>query len=228
MEPDSPTRFPHWIFLGGLPIHLLERGKSPAPWLLLRTVIEIDQEQHPLAPGLVELPLRQLCERAGLNAQLLEKGLKVLRKEGLVRAFVPEHEEETALFQILTPLATPIPLDQIANAHPELSQSTHWPPRYSTPAQPDGEDLAASRLKKINRVVELYLDVFSMRMNNLVLEELQLIASRYELPLVEKVFQRARQAESRSLGWIVSEIRKETKLAAKAEELKKQSTTSAL
>jgi DNA-binding transcriptional ArsR family regulator len=228
MESETLPLFPRWIVLGGLPLHLLEKGKSPAPWLLLRTVIELDQEHHPLAPGLVELPLRDLSERAGLDVARIDKALKVLRKEGLVRAFMPEHEEEIALFQVLTPLPVPAPLAEIVNAHPELLNSTPWPPRYATAGDPPSADLASGRLKKINRVVELYLDIFSMRMNNLVLEELQLIATRYDLPLVEKVFQRSRQAESRSLGWIVSEIRKETKLAAKAEELKKQSTTSAL
>jgi hypothetical protein len=231
MTPDSQPVLPRWIFLSNLPLHLLEKGKSPAPWLMLRTIIECDMESHPLAPGLVEMPLVEFSVRSGLDAPRLEKALKVLRKEGLVRAFLPEHEEETALFQVLTPLPTPVPLDEVAKRHPELLMEADWPPRYAVANQDvaaSSGDLAASRLARVQRVVELYLDVFSMKVNNLILEELQLISSRYEMPLIEKIFQRAQKEQKRSLGWIVSEIRKETKLRAKAEELRQQERQSAL
>ena len=226
---EGMVLFPKWVALSGLPLHLLEKGKSPAPWLLLRTIIDVDLELNPLAPGLVEIPLGAMAERAGLDVPRLDKALKVLRKELLVRAFVPEHEEETALFQILQPLPTPLSLDEILNRHPELGAHGAWPPRYATPAIVEGEaDPRQARLAKIQRVAELYLDIFSMKVNNLILEELQLIATRYELPLIEKAFQRARQAESRSLGWIVADIRKEMKLAAKAEELRAEAAKSSL
>lgn len=230
MSPDEGVLTARWIALSGLPLQLLERGKSPAPWLLLRTIIELDMEQHPLTPGLVELPLADFSARCGLDGPRIEKALKTLRKEALVRAFLPEHDEETALFEVLCPLATPLSADEVAAAHPAVAQDGPWPPRYAGSPAEGGEagDVRERQLSRINRVVELYLDTFSMKINSLILEELGLIAARYDTALIEKVFQRAKKEERRSLGWIVTEIRREQKFAAKAEELRRSPTTSAL
>jgi hypothetical protein len=224
MASPAEVTFPLWLEFSGLPTHLLDVAKGPAAWLLFRKIVELDLEIHPLSPGLVEITPRELVLRSGLDLPRIEKNLKVLRKAALVRAFYPDHEEEPALFEVLRPLPVPVSPESVCATHPDRFPRGPASLRYAQPAAGDASpttdgDLRAARLLKINRVVELYLNLFSMKLNGLIAEELQLIADSYELPLVEKVFQRAHREEKRTLGWIVREIRRERDLQLKAAQI---------
>lgn len=226
MVPDSPgrdyTRFPLWITLSGLPTHLNEIGKTPYCWAVFRAIVEIDIALHPAAPGLVEVSLADLASRTGLDAKKLEKAVKGMRKAGVMRAFLPDNEEEEALFQVVTPLATPKSPDEVRAENGDVFLEADWPPRYATAAVEEpatGE--AGGRLAKTQRVVELYLNVFSMKLNSLTVDQLQIIADRYDEELIRRVFERARQREARSLGWILAEIRREQALRQKAAEIRR-------
>ncbi len=214
MHPSADdARFPLWLELSGLPGRVNEVAKVPYAWVVFRKVVELDMAANPLRPGLVEVTPAELAERCGLDAKKLGRAVKGLRKAAVLRAFLPDHEEEPALFQVLTPVPTPQPPDEVRARHPDLFLESLWPPRYAeaTPEE-TGADAEGAELRgeqKIKRVVELYLNTFSMRLNSLILDQLQLMANHYDLALVERVFERARKREARSLGWVMTEIRRE-------------------
>ncbi len=226
MVPDPPGRdytlFPLWITLSGLPTHLNDIAKAPYCWAVFRAIVEIDIAHHPAAPGLVEIPLSDLARQTGLDPKKLEKAVKGMRKAGVLRAFLPDSEEEEALFQVITPLATPMSPDEVRAGNGDAFLEAEWPPRYATATleEPATEE-AGGRLAKTQRVVELYLNVFSMKLNSLTVDQLQIIADRYDEELIRRVFERARQREARSLGWILAEIRREQALRHKAAEIRR-------
>ncbi len=212
MHPSShDAQFPLWLELSGLPGRVNEVAKVPYAWPVFRKIVEMDMAANPLRPGLVEVTPDELAERCGLDAKKLGRAVKGLRKAAVLRAFLPDHEEEPALFQVLTPVPTPRPPDEVRSLHPDLFLEAPWPPRYAVETPEEAESGGEERRgeEKIKRVVELYLNTFSMRLNSLILDQLQLMANHYDLRLIERVFERARKREARSLGWVMTEIRRE-------------------
>lgn len=202
---------PVWVELSGLPLHLHKLGKGPAAWTVLRALMALDVAANPLRPGHFEVTLDALAERAGIPANKLGKAVGVLRKAALVRAFLPEDTAEPALFQLITPLATPNPPDAVRARHGDLFLEGEWPPRYSVAIADEPNDTTTRPDARIKRVVELYLSIFSMKINSLILDQLQLISDRYDIALVERVFETARREGASSLGWVLREIRRESK-----------------
>ena len=225
MELDrAHAHFPLWIELSGLPGQLHELAKGPAAWMLLRKLIELDIATNRLRPGLIDVAPVELANRTGIPVEKIEKAVAALRKAATIRAFYPENPDENGLFQILTPLPTPRTADEVRAAHGDLFLESPWPPRYAVAAPEEGTEEAQSGTAKpkIKRVVELYFNVFSMKMNSIILDQLQLISDRYELPLIERVFATAQREGAGSLSWILSEIRREAKAAEKAKRLREE------
>lgn len=222
--PDrSHSLFPLWLEYSGLPLHLNEKGKITWGWAVFVKIVQLDMAANPRRPGLVEIAPNQLAAACGIDISKLEKAIKAMRKCGLLRAFLPDTEEEGALLQIITPLPTPIEADHVRGLHPDLFLDAEWPPRYAVAVVEEddsGEDPKTGR-EKIRKVADLYLDVFSMKINPLVLDQLQLIADRYEYPLIKKIFLKAQKEEASSLGWILTQIRREKQVKARIEERKR-------
>lgn len=214
----SHAHFPLWVELSGLPVQLNDDAKLAYAWAVFRKIVELDLATNPARPGTVEVSLAELGARCGVDAPRAEKAIKAMRKAKLVRAFLPESEEEPALLQLLLPLATPKSADEVRATHPDLFLEAEWPPRYATAAEADAGP-TTDRGEKVKAVVELYLNVLSMKMNSLILDELQLISDRYEVELIQKVFDRARKREATSLGWILAEIRREKKIELQTKEI---------
>lgn len=218
----SYTHFPIWIELSGLPEALMAKAPSASPWTVFKKLVELDIDTNRLQPGHFEVSQAELAARTGITVDKISKAIKAMRKLGVVRAFLPDSEEEMALFEIITPLPTPVTADEVRARYPDPFVDTPWPPRYAVPVEDPEKRDPEKRETKIKRVVELYLNTFSMKINSLIMDELTLIADNYDLPLVEMVFQRAKQREARTLSWILSDIRRELKVKRKAEELKKE------
>lgn len=217
---QSYSAFPLWLELSGLPAKLNGDGKHPFAWTVFHRIVEEDVRRNAARPGIVELSVEQLAEACGLDRKKLHKAVNLSRKAGVVRAFLPENDEEPACFQIITPIPTPKSADEVRALHGGEFVDAQWPPRYAVEVAPESEQDRESRAHKIQRVGDLYLNTFSMRLNSLIVDELQLIADRYDLDLIERVFHLAKKKEVRSLGWVVSEIRRETLIRKQAEKLR--------
>lgn len=202
-------RFPRWLELSGLPVYLAEQAKGPAAWLLFRKLVELDCERNARAGGSVDASLASLHAVTGLSPDQVRKTVKKLRKAGLVRCFLPDNDEEDGLFQIIAPVPTPVPWQDVRATHPDLGELDASAFRYATAPEnaPPGGDEAPDDVMRA--VVDLYLDNISMKLNAITAEELGLIARRYDLGLVRKVFARAKAKEVRTLGWVLREIRVE-------------------
>ncbi|CAN5417772.1 hypothetical protein BH09SUM1_BH09SUM1_12600 [soil metagenome] len=221
MQPLTPdiSGFPLWIELSGLPLKLAVDAKSPLPWLLFRKIVEFDMAFNPAAPGIVEASPSLLAERTGIPVDKIEKNVKALRKSGIIRAFLPDNAEEPGLFQVIAPLAAGKSPDQVRAENPAYFLEGEWPPRYAIAVAESDESPRNARAAKIKRVVELYLNVFSMKINSIILDQLQIISDRYDMDLIEKVFERAKKKETVSLSWILTDIRREQSFRAASTQL---------
>jgi hypothetical protein len=220
----TTTEFPLWILHCGLPQHLAGQCKTPNAWLLFRTIVERDMADNRL-PSTVEISLDELQRLTGLTPAQSEAAAKKLRKAGVIRCFLPDNEEESALFQVITPLQTPLPWTSVREQVPQLLDAPDHSFRYAheSPEAPPPDASSPEADPRVREVADLYLDLVSTRLNTFVLDELRLIAMRYDLALVRKVFARARQKEIHSLSWILKEVRSEIELEKKRKEQKAQS-----
>lgn len=214
------TRFPLWLELSGLPMHLNEIGKSAYVWTVFKKIVELDCIDNPTVPGYIDVSMDVLAARTGLDHAKIQKSVKAMRKAGVVRAFLPEENEENALFQIITPIPVPTPLQDIRDNHLDLFIDSAWPPRYGVAvAERDESD---DQHGKVKRVADLYMNIFSMRMNPIILDQLQMISDRYDEALIEKVFHRAVERGAQTLSFILSEIRREMRVKLEAEKLRRE------
>ncbi len=213
VTPTPNTEFPLWIERSGLPRHLAEVCKTPNAWLLFRKIVELDMATNRL-PGTVEVSLEALQELTGLTPAQSAAAARKLRKAGIMRCFLPDNEEEAALFQVITPLETPTPWADVREREPALVEAPDHAFRYAheSPDAPPPEAASPEAEPRIREVADLYLDMVSTRLNTFVLDELRLIAMRYDPGLVRKVFARARQKEVHSLSWILKEVRREIEI----------------
>jgi hypothetical protein len=163
----------------------------------------------------VEISLLEIETLTGLTSAQSNAAARKLRKAGLLRYFVPDNEEEPALFQIITPLHTPLPWTEVREREPALQTAPDHSFRYAKETAealpPDADSPKAD--DRVREVTDLYLDLVSMKLNTFVLDEIRLIALRYDIGLVRKVFARARQKEVQSLAWILKEVRREMEIA---------------
>jgi len=204
VNPEPRAEFPAWIEWSGLPEHLYTLGKGPVPWLLFRKIVELDIASQGSAPGIVEVSFASITSATGLPADKTRKGVTVLRKAKVLRAFLPDADEEDALFEVLCPLATPTTAEELIRTRPELARVSIESMRYALAREAEPNPGA-----RLNRVVDLYMDLVSMKMNAFILDELRLITERCEMDLVERVFARAKKRGVQSLSWILAELRRE-------------------
>lgn len=204
----SKVSIPLWLDHSGLPGLLRDETKSPIAWFLFKHLVQLDCETNP-QPGVVECPILEFSEHTGIEPKAVLSTLKKLRKQSLIRCFLPDHEEEVALIQLLCPLQTPISWKQLQREHPKFQGLLEHEFRYAT--QQSAAEFATDQLKqtKFQQVLELYLNLVSMKINQFVQDEIALIAEFYEYKLVQKIFLQARQKEIQNLGWIIRQIREE-------------------
>jgi hypothetical protein len=207
---------PLWLPYSGLPVFIAEKAKTPLAWLLFWTVVQLDCQRH-RTPGIVEITPTELGALCGMTGEQVLKNLPKLRKTGTLRCFLPDNAEEDALLQVITPLETPIPWQAVRDAQPFLRALPDHAFRYAHACEdqppPAGRDQADPLLRE---VIDLYFDNVSMKMNAFILDELSLIARQYDLPMIRRVFAKARVKEVQGLSWILGEIRREKQIKERA------------
>ncbi len=214
---NSWIRFPAWIEHSGLPVFLFEKCKSPQAWVVFKKIVELDCALN-RDPGTVEISIDTLAGRLGMDAKKTRQALTKLRKGGVLRSFLPDNDEEEALFQVVVPLPTPTSWEEVRRMEPDLFGLSDDAFRYARPVEAAAAENNDDHDSKLREVVSLYLDNVSMKMNAFILDELRLINRRFDLPLVRKVFARARKKEIQTLGWILREIRREQDILDRAAE----------
>jgi hypothetical protein len=222
MEPTSRT--PLWLEFSGLPAEMNEAARTPAGWLFFLRLVALDCRLNPDAPGLVSISLEEFGRGCGLEPAQARQIAERLRKRGWIACFLPDNDEEEALFRVRAPLAAPVPAEEVRRAHPALFG--HLPPgaplRYERAA---GESLEAEEPAEdpiLQEVVDLYLNHVSMKINGMILDQLRLARSRYSLEEIRRVCARAKKKGISSVHWLLSELsrsrsRKRKKAASSGE-----------
>jgi len=206
------TTSPLWLELSGLPGLLSIKTKGLAGWMLFKKITELDCERNN-APGTVEISLGELERRTGISPDAARKIAVVLRKLKMLASFLPDNDEEAALFRIVTPLNTPTSAEEIRSANPHLFEQGLEHFRYVDDSVPVIENEISPDDADLKEVVDLYFDVIGLKMNAFILDELRMLPQRFSMTEIRNVFRRARKNEIRSLHWVMQEL---VRLRAKA------------
>lgn len=197
---------PLWLEFSGLPRLLTEKCRGSAGWLLFKKIVELDCERNS-APGTVEISLEELEERCGLPPDKARKAAAVLRKQKMLAFFLPDNDEESGLFRVVTPLETPVAPDALRQSHPHLFEHAEVRFRYVDDCVGDEEtDAAPYSDPNLKTIVDLYFDVVGLKMNVFILDELRMLPQKFSMTEIQSAFSRARKNEIRSLRWVIQEL----------------------
>ncbi len=194
-----------WLELCGLPLSITQTAKNPAAWMIFRKIVELDCEAHPSSPGEVETSVAELADRAGVTPDTLHKMIKPLRKMKLLKCFLPDNDDDTAIFKIACPLPVETSRDDIMAILQQAKGTAPLKLRYldDTDGKETGDEATDKTLRE---VVDMYLNVVGTRINVFVVDELRLLAGRYPIGAIRKAFAAAKANDIRSLGWIGSHL----------------------
>lgn len=202
---------PAWLEHSGLPGALLAKSKSPCAWAVFKKIVELDCERN-ANPGTVEISLEALEARCGVSTEKIRKVCPLLRKQKLVAFFLPDNDEEAALFRVVVPLQTPRSAEEIKLESSQLFQHGGTFFRYVDVDPESGDNDLTQSNHALKEVVDLYFDVIGLKMNAFILDELRMLPEKFDLSNVRSVFAMARKNEIRSLRWVIQElVRRKTK-----------------
>lgn len=211
---------PLWLECSGLPQLLGEKIKGGSGWPLFKKIVELDCERNSM-PGTVEISLEDLERRCGVKPDTARKTAEKLRKLKLIACFLPDNDEEAALFRIVTPLVTPRTPDEIRSEDKHLFEHGSEYFRYYDDCAAQSEDELATSTPELKEVVDLYFDVIGLKMNVFILDELRMLPQRFTMAEVRSVFRRAQKNEIRSLHWVMQELVRRRKKAGEPLDLSK-------
>lgn len=199
---ESRYETARWLELSGLPALL--NGYRQYAWPVFRLLVELDCRAN-RTPDAVEISLGELADRLGMEWEKVAKIIEVLQKKKVLAAFLPDNPDEAGLFQIKTPIATPRTAAEVAeNARdPGLRDATAY--RYLK-AEEDG----ATRDRKTQRVVDLYLNKLSQKLNSFIVDEIEMLAQRFPMEAIERTMDRAASHDIRTIGWVARELIRDT------------------
>ena len=187
-----------WLEWSGLPAALNQARAGS--WAVFKKLVELDCGGQ-RGPGTVEISLAELGERCGFAPEAVAKILETLRKKKVLRCYLPDNHDEPGLFEIRVPLKTPRALEQVAArvSDPHLRDPTTW--RYAAAEQAEPLDE-----KKVQAIVDLYLNHLSQKMNLFILEQIEIAARRFTLEEIRLTIERAERHELRNMGWVLKEL----------------------
>lgn len=188
-----------WIELSGLPAELNEKVRAGA-WSVFKKIVEIDCRRHRV-PEAVEISLGELGARCGLAPDKVAKIIEALRKRKFLSCFLPDNPDEPGLFEIRVPLVTPRKAEEIALAatEPNLRDPTSF--RYLRASEE-----AALDVQKVQKIVDLYLNTLSQKVNSFIVDEIEILSRRFPFEAIEKAMLRAAKHEIRHIGWVSKEL----------------------
>lgn len=187
-----------WLELSGLPAELNKVRANG--WLVFKTLVEMDCRAH-RQPEAVEASLEELARRCGLDWERVGKILEALCKKKALACFVPDNPDEEGLYQIRVPVKTPKSAEETAleATDPQLRDASLF--RYV-----DEEEDSDEMMKKTQKIVDVYLNKLSHKVNSFIVGEIEILARRFPMDKIELTMDRAARHEIRSIGWVVKEL----------------------
>ena len=203
MEEINAT-FPLWLEYSGLPEFINTKIRGGA-WSVFKKIVEEDCAKN-LKPGIVEISVEQLSLRTGLQQEVIERIAEKLRQKKIMVTFLPDNPFETALFQVRTPINTPVEPKEIRSKHRDVFPSGRDFFRYY-----DAPLEISDRDETLKEIVDLYFNCLGLKMNTFILDELNLIRHRFPLTKIRQIFDRAKRHNIPSLKWVIKELFREKK-----------------
>ncbi|MFH0793651.1 MAG: hypothetical protein V2A74_06415 [bacterium] len=205
MSREPYARFPLWLEFSGLP-EFLNRKAGKLGWAVFKKIVELDCDRN-AEPGTVEIALNDLAPRLGVKSEEIRRTVEKIRKAKALRLFLPENDEEEALFEVRQPLPCPILPEEVQRQRPHPGLGESAPLRYCKPAS---AALETEKPKVVEEIVDRYFSTIGLKMNSFILDELRVIAGRFSPERLRRAFDRAEKLEIRSLRWVVRELYKES------------------
>jgi hypothetical protein len=209
---DEPVaESPLWLEVAGYPEYLNGKIRAGA-WSVFKKLVELDCEDN-ARPDVFTASIGLIAERTGLDGKIVTRVVKALRKEQMLRFFLPEHDDEPAMFQFITPFQPPAPVETIRERLAAMAVSKAERLRYidELPWRGPAAD------SDVKEVVDAYLDTFGLRLNSFTLDELALLAGRFALEEIRAAFERAIQMQRPSLRWAIQDLVQRKKKAQSKE-----------
>lgn len=208
---DSRLHDADWLELSGLPTEL--NAIRAGAWAVFKKIVELDCRMN-RNPNAVEISLGELADRTGLEWEKLAKILEALGKKKILASFIPDNPDEPGLFQVRVPVKTPKNATEVAalTNDPYLRDPSHY--RYLEVKKED-----PAEVEKVQKIIDLYLNTLSQKMNSFIVDEIEVIARRFPIDAIERTIHRAAKHDIRSIGWVAKElIRDQGKKAKKKSE----------
>ena len=196
---EKRSEFPLWLEFSGLPEFVNTKARKEA-WSVFKKVVELDCSSN-VAPGVVEISLKNLALRTGLSPETVARCLEGLRKKKLLACFVPDNFDEKALFRVVIPLETPVPPEEIKQKRIDLFPLGEDFFRYVDHRVPQPRDD-----ETLQEIIDLYFNSIGLKMNLFILDELRLLRQRFELSDIKKAFEAAKRIEIKSLRWVIRQL----------------------
>ncbi|GAB4314600.1 MAG: hypothetical protein Kow0059_06470 [Candidatus Sumerlaeia bacterium] len=195
-------RFPLWLEYSGLPERLNAAG-GPGVWAVFKKLVELDCAANPMAPGTVEAALTDLGRSTGIAVERLPGLIEKLRRQRLVRCFIPDEPCEPGLFEFLTPLRTPVSAEEIRREHAAVFRSAPFFRYVDVVKDVDPDDPV------LKKVVDLYFQCLGLSINPIALDQLRLLRDRFPLGRIQRVMEQARRHDIHSLSWVARQLFRE-------------------
>lgn len=216
MKFENKTWAPLWLEYSGLPQLLCEKIKGGAAWPLFRKIVELDCVTNN-EPDTVEITVAELSQRTGIAPGAIRKSALSMRKLKVLTCFLPEDDDEDALFRVRVPLKTPKSKRDLQIALPRIFAEPPQHFRYidEIDSEPDIDEASDPILQE---VIDLYFSTVGLRMNAFILDELKLLRRRFPIERIRRAFRRAQQNDIHTLNWVVRELIRRKKKSADEEE----------
>jgi len=201
------TYTPRWIEESGIPEELVN-GAGEAAWPVFKKLVEAETEQN-FFPDWFMISRQDICGWSGVLAGRLDEILTFLENEGFIERKEGVTPGGLERFRIQEPLLSDEETDKVrarlkSRGYVGVKNLTL---RYIDP-MPAREKFRTVRL--------LYEEVFGMRMNSRIADDLREITERFDLALIMNAFEEMRRKPNKSLGSLITRLyRGEKKDAAK-------------
>jgi len=197
---------PAWLEFSGLPEFLHAVRKNS--WVIFKKLVELDCERHPARPGVVVVSPGEVGLRTGFDAEAVHKAVDGFRRKKLVRVFLPEHALDDMLYEIAAPLPVPASAEEIARAmEARFGTLGAVAPRRYAFAPDQGPAGSAEHEERLRRAVEAYMTHLSLSVNSFVVDELAMLARRYDPELIEAAMRSAAAADERHVSAVYRRLK---------------------
>jgi len=199
-----------WLRYAGIKEDVCQ-GCGTEAWCLFTEIVIEDCKKNPFEPGKVAISVKRLMEWYGLREKEVLKALKYLKDHGYIGVFVPDNEYEDCIFRVVTPLDTPVPLEDI-----RADNGITGPCRYAD--RPAAKEKKEGREGTLEWLVGKWLGANAGAISPILVDKLRWIADNYDQAEIQKAWEAVEQwKRGMRIGFLMEELIRERRAREKCE-----------